>query len=211
MTQTENARGRITAEKLDELWEEFEASAKPTGFDGDMEFFNVEDMQDQAYYLYEAAKSLLAPTPQDAVKVKPLVWEDFDERGAKASAFYNANYLINLWNGRGQFEVSFSYPGYQTGYDGERWHDTLEAAKADAQADYETRIRSALEPCDPQDDPRVTALVDALRNACEELEQAELSQVAAKNTTLARLSAEARDAGLAALAAFDTTGGKADE
>ena len=37
-----------------------------------------------------------------------------------------------------------SYPGYQTGYDGPRWHPTLEAAKAAAQADYEARILAAL-------------------------------------------------------------------
>lgn len=64
---TDNARGpeRITEEELDELWEEFEISAKPTSFDGDMEFFDLEDMQDRAYCLYESAKSLLAPTPPD--------------------------------------------------------------------------------------------------------------------------------------------------
>jgi hypothetical protein len=95
--------------------------------------------------LPEGRKPLNAPAPA-GVTIKPLVWEDFDERGAKASAFYNANYLIQLWKGRGQFEVSMSYPGHQTGYDGERWHDTLEAAKAAAQADYEARIMAALEP-----------------------------------------------------------------
>lgn len=79
------------------------------------------------------------------VRIKPLVWEDFDGMGAKASAFYNANYLITMWRGRGQFEVALSYPGHQTGYDGERFHDTLEAAKAAAQADYEARILAALD------------------------------------------------------------------
>lgn len=100
-----------------------------------------------------------------AVKAKALMWEDFDGRGAKASAFYSANYLINLWNGRGQFEVSLSYPGHQTGYDGARWHDTLEAAKAAAQADYEARVMAALEPATPLDDPRVKALVEALKES----------------------------------------------
>lgn len=106
----------------------------------------VIDMDDPGSVARWNSRADLAPTPLSAVKVKPLVWEDFDGRGAKASAFYNANYLINLWNGRGQFEVSFSYPGHQTGYDGERWHDTLEAAKAAAQADYAARIMAALEP-----------------------------------------------------------------
>ena len=80
------------------------------------------------------------------VGVKALVWEDFDGMGARASGFYQANYLITVWRGRGQFEVAMSYPGYETGYDGERFHDTLEAAKAAAQADYEARILAALDP-----------------------------------------------------------------
>lgn len=79
-----------------------------------------------------------------AREVKPLVWEDFDGLGAKASAFYQANYLIQKWSGEGRFEVSMSYPGYQTGYDGPRWHATIEAAKAAAQADYAARIHAAL-------------------------------------------------------------------
>ena len=78
------------------------------------------------------------------LRVKPLEWEDFDGLGAKASGFYQANYLIQKWSGEGQYEVAMSYPGYQTGYDGPRWHPTLEAAKAAAQADYEARILAAL-------------------------------------------------------------------
>lgn len=101
------------------------------------------------------------------VRVKPLVWEDFDGMGAKASAFYNANYLITMWRGRGQFEVALSYPGHQTGYDGERFHDTLEAAKAAAQADYEARILSALDltPA-PAVEPRTVIGGDASVAVC---------------------------------------------
>jgi hypothetical protein len=97
----------------------------------------------------EAAEAALAtalaaqPAPV-TVHVKPLVWEDFDGRGAKASAYYQANYLIQFWKSEGKFEVALSFPGYQTGYDGERWHPTIEAAKAAAQADYEARILAAL-------------------------------------------------------------------
>lgn len=80
----------------------------------------------------------------EARKVKPLEWVDFDGLGAKASAFYQANYLIQKWSGEGRFEVSMSYPGYQTGYDGPRWHPTLEAAKAAAQVDYTARVLAAL-------------------------------------------------------------------
>ena len=79
------------------------------------------------------------------LRVKPLEWEDFDGLGAKASGFYQANYLIQKWSGEGRYEVAMSYPGYQTGYDGPRWHPTLEAAKAAAQADYEARISASLE------------------------------------------------------------------
>jgi len=85
----------------------------------------------------------------EARAVKPLGWDDFDGVGAKASAFYQANYLIQKWKSEGRFEVSMSYPGYQTGYDGPRWHDTLEAAKAAAQADYAARILSALKDPTP--------------------------------------------------------------
>jgi len=80
------------------------------------------------------------------VTVKPLEWEDFEGLGAKASGFYQANYLIQKWSGESRYEVAMSYPGYQTGYDGPRWHPTLDAAKAAAQADYEARIFAALIP-----------------------------------------------------------------
>lgn len=91
----------------------------------------------------------IAALPAVTVGVKPLVWEDFGDWGAKASAYYQANYLIQFWKGREQFEVALSYPGYQTGFDGDRWHHTLDAAKAAAQADYEARILATLEPVTP--------------------------------------------------------------
>jgi hypothetical protein len=98
-----------------------------------------------------------------AVRVKPLQWEDFEGQGAKASGFYQANYLITKWRGRGEFEVAMSYPSYQTGFDGERFHPTLEAAKAAAQADYEARILAAIEhaPVSVREAARV--LLDAAR------------------------------------------------
>ncbi len=91
-------------------------------------------------------KALLDAMISRAREVKPLVWEDFGGFGAKASGFYQANYLIQKWSGESRYEVAMSYPGYQTGYDGPRWHPTLDAAKAAAQADYEARIRAALIP-----------------------------------------------------------------
>jgi hypothetical protein len=100
-------------------------------------------------------------TPAQGVKldglVKPLAWQDFEGQGAKASAFYQASYMIAFWRGRDEFEVSMSYPGYQAAYDGPRFHKTLEAAKAAAQADYTARILAAL------DTDAIAALVGALR------------------------------------------------
>ena len=75
--------------------------------------------------------------------VKPLDWIDFDGRGAKAQAFYEANYIIVKWS-TGKFELSVSYPGYQGLFDGDRFHDSLEAAKAAAQADYARHILSSI-------------------------------------------------------------------
>lgn len=102
---------------------------------------------DHAHHMQAKADcaAAIAALPAVTVGVRPLVWVDFDGLGAKASAFYQANYLIQWWKGEGKFEVALSYPGYQTGYDGERWHPTLDAAKAAAQADYEARIFAALE------------------------------------------------------------------
>lgn len=77
-------------------------------------------------------------------RVRSLAWEDFDGWGAKAKAMLLASYMINRWSD-GRFEVSVSAPGYQAGFDGERFHPTSEAAKAAAQADYEAGILSALE------------------------------------------------------------------
>ena len=81
-----------------------------------------------------------------AVKVKPLVWVDFHDRGAKAQAWNDANYLIQKWSD-GRWEISASYPGYSTSiYGTDRFYPTIEAAKAAAQADYTARILAALQP-----------------------------------------------------------------
>lgn len=110
-------------------------------------------------------RDAIAAIPARGVGVKPLVWEDFDGLGAKASAFYQANYLIQWWKGEGRYEVALSYPGYQTGYDGDRWHDTLTAAKAAAQADYEARILAALAPTDYTLAPHLQKIVDGAKTA----------------------------------------------
>ncbi|MEM6940221.1 MAG: hypothetical protein AAF509_08845, partial [Pseudomonadota bacterium] len=80
------------------------------------------------------------------VAVKQLSWHNFDgARGAKATAFEQAKYLITRWS-TGRFELSLSYPGYSTGCDKTPHLDSLDEAKAAAQVHYEKRIRSALSP-----------------------------------------------------------------
>lgn len=80
------------------------------------------------------------------VKVAPLVWADFHDRGAKAQAWNEANYMIQKWSD-GRWEISASYPGYSTFiYGTDRFYPTIEAAKAAAQADYEARILAAIQP-----------------------------------------------------------------
>lgn len=125
--------------------------------------------------LDRSAVKTIAALPAVTVRVKPLVWEDFGDWGAKASAYYQANYLIQFWKGREQFEVALSYPGYQTGFDGDRWHHTLDAAKAAAQADYEARILAALEPQPAPDAAanRIEALTEQLAAARRDAEEAE--------------------------------------
>lgn len=78
------------------------------------------------------------------VRVRELVWEDFDGMGAKARAMLIASYLIAKWHD-GEFRIEISAPGYSSRFDGPLIHPTLEAAKDAAQADYQSRILSALE------------------------------------------------------------------
>jgi len=109
----------------------------------------------------EKAHNAIRALPAVRVGVKPLVWVDFEGRGAKAQAWDCANYLIQKWSD-GRWEVSASYPGYSTSIEGlERFHPTLEAAKAAAQADYEARILDALEPQPVAADPIYSAAVTA--------------------------------------------------
>jgi hypothetical protein len=128
----------------------------------------------------EYTRADLSTQPVGAVKVKPLVW-DFDGRKLRMddTMAFSKSYD---WDG---YEC-FRQEGYGLGcgyiiwpdkIGGSRWSlygmadglfvtdiTSVEAAKAAAQADYEARILSALEP-DPLADPRVVALEKALRDA----------------------------------------------
>lgn len=103
----------------------------------------------------EAIRALPAITP--GVRVRKLEWVDFYDRGAKAQAWNEANYMIQRWSD-GRYEISASYPGYSTFIEGtDRFYPTIEAAKAAAQADYEARILAALD-LTPQPVPDVAGL-----------------------------------------------------
>lgn len=95
--------------------------------------------------LIAAAHEAKAMTQAEARRVKPLEWENFEGLGAKANIIGPLNYLITFWRGRGEFEISYSVPGFSTCLTDARFHKTLGDAKAAAQAAYERRILSALE------------------------------------------------------------------
>lgn len=99
----------------------------------------------------------------DAIRVKPLVW------------------VLSNWNlipsTHMRAEISFATPygiswGWANGKvhlvgdDIDEWHPTLEAAKAAAQADYEARIRSALETVSVQEAARVLLDSDGYLSDC---------------------------------------------
>jgi len=89
---------------------------------------------------YDAADAIIATLPDMA---QPLVWEDFEGRGAKAKAWGKANYLITKWSD-GRFELVESYPGYQGDNLAGGFCDTLEDAKAAAQAHHVAQIMAAI-------------------------------------------------------------------
>lgn len=101
-----------------------------------------------------------------AAKVKPLVWED-----AKISSQcvrQTAETLFGVYEALQWSDGTYG-GSIPTGSDepNKEYGDlpTLEAAKAAAQADHDARIRAALEPADPMQDPRVKALVKLSQDA----------------------------------------------
>jgi len=78
-------------------------------------------------------RALADAPPAPVVKVKPLVWVDGDEPDEWRSGSYD------VWCELGRFQLY-----YWSIVMGEP-HDTADAAKAAAQADYDARIRAALE------------------------------------------------------------------
>jgi len=90
------------------------------------------------------------------VKVKALEWVGKTEIKAKAII---GTYLID------QFAEKFRL--YSLDRSSYQWFDTLEAAKAAAQADYAARVRSAIEVSAPAPSPRAQALEELEKYADE--------------------------------------------
>lgn len=109
-------------------------------------------------YTWGGAKVLrqrISALPAVQPRVKPLVWETFGKECLRAETVL------------GRYEVMWGFHNGQTSLDvpaprrTHTWHSTLEAAKAAAQADYESRILSALEPA-VQPDAAEQAIRDAM-------------------------------------------------
>lgn len=89
------------------------------------------------------------------VRVKPLVWRYGENTAFIHAGEPNGISYTMMPTTSGLFRV-YGIPG---DHDNAAQFDSLEAAKAAAQADYEARILAAL---DLTPDPRVAALVEAL-------------------------------------------------
>jgi len=82
-----------------------------------------------------------APAPSGSgVRVKPLTWNEYETEGA-----------VDRWDARccmgSYYEIGINLRGFIVSHDYENLsgaHETIDAAKAAAQADYEARILSAL-------------------------------------------------------------------
>ena len=114
-------------------------------------------------------------TPAPAVKVKALVWQRNGDHHAGGYGYVirkmGSQYTLTVRNSHGQ---NF---------------DTIEAAKAAAQAHHDATILAALETATPLDDQRVKALVEAVRHEREMVCQDFDMQLAAARAVDAALSA----------------------
>ena len=93
-------------------------------------------------YLDNADAAIAAFEPMDKPRVKPLVWKFDDNRTAYAQSQYFADrYCIeHRLHGDDAFDLWIGPDAVKA-----TRHATIEAAKAEAQADYEARILAALE------------------------------------------------------------------
>jgi hypothetical protein len=90
-----------TTEAVEAAWEEYEASAKPCGNDGDMEFFSVDSMTEEAYNIYTIAKAIAAE--RDALRAALVTAEAQAQTARDALEFYGdvRKYLEPLTGGMG--------------------------------------------------------------------------------------------------------------
>lgn len=110
-------------------------------------------------------KMLTAALPfLTGVKVKALEWHDCLKTSEREGFICSEGGVLSYSIMLSKFRV-YGVPGP---HDGAQEYDTLEDAKAAAQADYEARIRSAIEPTPS---PRAQALEEgAILEALEECE-----------------------------------------
>ena len=142
----------------------------------------------------------LAPDPLRAVKVRALEWTQYCSNAGNSSApAFGGEYICERAGDDGNYGLWLPWDGPAD--DPRGYYEELAAAKAAAQQDYETRIRSALEP-DPLADARVWALVEAATDMATVAHQDDWHKaMTGRQIILRNLDA--------ALAAFDN-GGKTD-
>lgn len=122
------------------------------------------------------ARADLAPEPLRAVKVRALEWTQYCSNAGNSSApAFGGEYICERAGDDGNYGLWIPLDGPAD--DPRGYYEELAAAKAAAQTDYETRIRSALEP--DQQDARVARLRELLeefarQNTTEELKRASL-------------------------------------
>jgi hypothetical protein len=122
------------------------------------------------------------PSPEAIVMLKPLHWEDADEGFCtkwKAAAL-GGHYELVWFEDKQGFSVNFSWgrplsfwfiqgEPDEYGPTGPKSFTTLDQAKAAAQADYEARILSALEPTTPSPEAIVRAALESAAEKADEL------------------------------------------
>ena len=134
----------------------------------DNAWFEEKTLRIAARWIEHLAKAAaLSRTPGDAVAVKPLVWST-----PSPSANYPEWRAHNLDI---KFEAVIDtsralcfgkFPLAINGHTGSEKFDTIDAAKAAAQANYEARIRSALHPAPAAPAGEIEAVKAAIRRAC---------------------------------------------
>jgi hypothetical protein len=181
MTQTDNARGP------ERIWANIAVWGNGEPLAGEWTYRDVGLTSDIEY-----TRADLAPDPLRAVKVKPLEWT-FWSIGDNAGA--DAPSIVGLYQIRSRPKEGSHRLFLGSELIAEKDYTEL---KPIAQADYETRIRSALEPAPL--DARVAALVEAAREFDDALD------------TKGADCGKPRLKMVRALAAFDTTttGGRKD-